>query len=107
MQQWVPIAINLTVHVIMCKCPPYTIPRVVLDYVLINITNEDYYYFATAGGARIWVCVYLPSFSSHIFDRLCSGRSTLRPSRLCSSSSTCLLCTSQVSSQDFLCGVRG
>ncbi|KAM5536196.1 hypothetical protein V8D89_010095 [Ganoderma adspersum] len=37
--QWVPIAINLTVHVIMY-----------------------YYYFATAGGARIWWKKYLTTF---------------------------------------------
>ena len=28
--------------------------------MLITMTKLDYYYFATAGGARIWVCDYAP-----------------------------------------------
>ena len=55
-QQWVPIAINLTVHVIMCK---YRIRHVSDPSVpgLALTALKDYYYYATAGGAKIWVGV--------------------------------------------------
>ena len=58
----------------------------------------DYYYYATAGGARIWVRELPPMYRcSWRLYLAYSGRSTSQPSRLYSSSSTCLSCTLPVS----------
>lgn len=52
-QQWIPITINLSVHILMCEW--------LCNVLQIMCTNPtvDYYYYATAGGAKIWVCLLL------------------------------------------------
>ncbi|KAG6381177.1 GNS1/SUR4 membrane protein [Boletus reticuloceps] len=49
---WVVISLNLLVHVIMCEFPGWIICVIVEWFT-------DYYYYATAGGAKIWWKKYL------------------------------------------------
>lgn len=73
LQSWVVISLNLAVHVIMCtqeqvlkwKASPKPVKP-----------PADYYYYATAGGARIWVCVRFPGCRIVVQLCFCSGRST-------------------------------
>lgn len=49
-QAWSAICLNLGVHVVMCKLHIYVIARESSLTWLV-----DYYYFAVAGGAKLWV----------------------------------------------------
>ena len=57
----------------------------------------DYYYYATAGGARIWVREFPSIYSEcNSLNYSCSGRSIWPPSKSFNSSSTCSPFTSEV-----------
>jgi hypothetical protein len=54
-QSWSVITLNLAVHVVMCG-------YLVSSYPFLLTLLKDYYYYATAGGARFWVCYVISIF---------------------------------------------
>lgn len=92
-KSWVVITLNLTVHVLMCK--HLKIPKCSI-FSWSTDSTADYYYYATAGGAKIWVRLHRSHSSCYCLTLWCSGRSTWRWCKLSNSSSTSLWSTSEV-----------
>ena len=54
-----PLAMGSYCHQPYCPCDHVYVPAPVVCYQrIVDSVRADYYYYATAGGARIWVCTF-------------------------------------------------